>query len=138
MGYFRPNYQHLFWYSESLAHVFHYSTIVSTSACSRDSRPRDWSRLGTIFLVSVSPIISRDSRASYQLYFLDLFKAFILFWCKFISWCTVPFLFCLTHNNKTNALKRLWITIQFETSCHKIQFEIHSSCFSKRETRRKS
>ena len=35
---------------------------VDTSACSRDSRPRDWSCLGSIFLVSVSPIISRDSR----------------------------------------------------------------------------
>ena len=37
---------------------------VTISGCSRDSRPRDWSRLGAIFLVSVSPIISRDSRDS--------------------------------------------------------------------------
>ena len=29
--YFRPNYQHLFWqHCESLVHVFHYSTIIST------------------------------------------------------------------------------------------------------------
>ena len=28
--YFRPNYQQPFWYSESLVHVFHYSTIIST------------------------------------------------------------------------------------------------------------
>ena len=35
---------------------------LGISACSRDSRPRDWSRLGSILLVSVSPIISRDSR----------------------------------------------------------------------------
>ena len=27
---FRLNYQHPFWYCESLVHVFHYSTIVST------------------------------------------------------------------------------------------------------------
>ena len=30
LGYFWPNYQHTFWYCESLAHVFHYSTIIST------------------------------------------------------------------------------------------------------------
>ena len=30
LGYFGPNYQHPFWYSESLVHVFHYSTIIST------------------------------------------------------------------------------------------------------------
>ena len=30
LGYFRPYYQHPFWYSESIAHVFHYSTIIST------------------------------------------------------------------------------------------------------------
>ena len=28
LGYFLPNYQHYFWYSESLVHVFHYSTII--------------------------------------------------------------------------------------------------------------
>ena len=28
--YFWPNSQHSFWYSESLVHVFHYSTIIST------------------------------------------------------------------------------------------------------------
>ena len=27
MGNFQPNYPHPFWYSESLVHVFHYSTI---------------------------------------------------------------------------------------------------------------
>ena len=37
-------------------------TRLCISACSRDSRPRDWSRLGAIFMVSVSPNISRDSR----------------------------------------------------------------------------
>ena len=42
------------------------------SACSRDSRPRDWSRLGFILLVSVSPIISRDSRDWGQLYFTKI------------------------------------------------------------------
>ena len=54
--------------------------LVSTSACSRDSRPRDRSRLGSIFLVSVSPIISRDSRDWGQLFFLvlDLFKVSVL------------------------------------------------------------
>ena len=30
LGYFRPNCQHPFWYSESLVHVFYYSTIGST------------------------------------------------------------------------------------------------------------
>ena len=30
LGYFRPHYQHPFWYSESLVPVFHYSTIIST------------------------------------------------------------------------------------------------------------
>ena len=35
---------------------------LHTSACSRDSRPRDWSRLGAIFMVAISPNISRDSR----------------------------------------------------------------------------
>ena len=34
LGYFRPNYQHPFWYSESLAHVFHYSIIISTKKLS--------------------------------------------------------------------------------------------------------
>ena len=29
LGYFRLNYQYPFWYSESLIHVFHYSTIIS-------------------------------------------------------------------------------------------------------------
>ena len=29
-GYFRMNYQHLFWYNESFVHVFHCSTIIST------------------------------------------------------------------------------------------------------------
>ena len=29
LGYFQSNYQHPFWYSESLVHVFHYSTIIS-------------------------------------------------------------------------------------------------------------
>ena len=28
-GVFSPNYQHPFWYSESIVHVFHYSTIIS-------------------------------------------------------------------------------------------------------------
>ena len=32
--YFRPNYQHPFWYSEFLVHVFHYSTIISTKKLS--------------------------------------------------------------------------------------------------------
>ena len=49
---------------------------VAHSACSRDSRPRDWSRLGSIFLVSVSPIISRDSRDWGQHYFLALCRPF--------------------------------------------------------------
>ena len=40
--------------------IFH--LLVCTSVCSRDSRPRDCSRLGAIFMVSVSPNISRDSR----------------------------------------------------------------------------
>ena len=31
-GYFQPNYQHPFRYSESLVHVFHYSTIISTKS----------------------------------------------------------------------------------------------------------
>ena len=31
LGYFRPNYQPPFWYCESLVHVFHYSTIISTN-----------------------------------------------------------------------------------------------------------
>ena len=35
---------------------------IGTSVCSRDSRPRDWFRLGAIFMVSVSPNISRGSR----------------------------------------------------------------------------
>ena len=39
-----------------------YFNYLNSSACSRDSRPRDWSRLGAIFMVSVSPNISRDSR----------------------------------------------------------------------------
>ena len=39
-----------------------YITYIASSACSRDSRPRDWSRLGAIFKVSISPNISRDSR----------------------------------------------------------------------------
>ena len=43
---------------------------VAHSACSRDSRPRDWSRLGSFFLVSVSTIISRDSRDWGQFCFL--------------------------------------------------------------------
>ena len=29
LWYFRPNYQHPFWYSKSLVHVYHYSTIIS-------------------------------------------------------------------------------------------------------------
>ena len=29
MGYFRLNYQHPFWYSDSLVHAFNYSTIIS-------------------------------------------------------------------------------------------------------------
>jgi hypothetical protein len=29
-GYFQPNYQHPFWYSESIVHVFHYTNIIST------------------------------------------------------------------------------------------------------------
>ena len=53
---------------------------ISISACSRDSRPRDWSRLGSIFLVSVSAIISQDSRDSGQLYFLVLDLCSVLLW----------------------------------------------------------
>jgi hypothetical protein len=34
LGHFRPNYQHSFWYSESLVHVFHNSTIISTKKLS--------------------------------------------------------------------------------------------------------
>ena len=34
LGYFWPNYEHPFWYSESLVHVFHYSTIISTKKLS--------------------------------------------------------------------------------------------------------
>ena len=30
LGYFRPDYQHPFWYCEFLVHVFHYSIIIST------------------------------------------------------------------------------------------------------------
>ena len=32
--YFWPNYEHPFWFSESLLHVFHYSTIISTKKLS--------------------------------------------------------------------------------------------------------
>ena len=46
--------------------------VISTSTCSQDLRPRDWSRLGTIFMVSVSPNISRDSRDC-QLYISVLY-----------------------------------------------------------------
>jgi hypothetical protein len=31
-AYFRPNYQHPFWYCESFVHFFHYSTIISTKS----------------------------------------------------------------------------------------------------------
>ena len=62
----------LFWNPQIWKNIY-----VCISACSRDSRPQDWSRLGSIFLVSVSPIISRDSRDCRQLYLLvlDLLKA---------------------------------------------------------------
>ena len=30
LGYFRPDYQHPFWYCEFLVHIFQYSTIIST------------------------------------------------------------------------------------------------------------
>ena len=37
LGCFRPNYQHPFWYSESLVHgFFHYATIISTINLSLD------------------------------------------------------------------------------------------------------
>jgi hypothetical protein len=29
-GIFRPNYQHPFWYRESLVHIFYHSPIIST------------------------------------------------------------------------------------------------------------
>ena len=67
--------------------LLHNSTVVSkyvrTSACSRDSRPRDWSRLGLIFLVSVSSNIPRDSRDWQALYFL-VFKTLFLVFCYII------------------------------------------------------
>ena len=45
---------------------------IYTSACSRDSRPRDWSCLGSIFMVSVSPNTSRDSREWGQFFKLNI------------------------------------------------------------------
>ena len=50
---------------------FNFRSSVCSSACSRDSRPRDWSRLGTIFMVSVSQNIPRDSRDWGHLYFTN-------------------------------------------------------------------
>ena len=50
-----------------------------SSVCSRDARPRDWSRLAAIFIVSVSPDISRDrwdwgqSILFHQLFFYFLY-----------------------------------------------------------------
>ena len=58
---------------------------IAPSACSRDSRPRDWSRLGAIFMVSISQNISRDSRDWGQPYislFYPLSKLYFLL--KFI------------------------------------------------------
>jgi hypothetical protein len=34
LGYFQSNYQHPFWYFESLVHIFHYSAIISTKKLS--------------------------------------------------------------------------------------------------------
>jgi hypothetical protein len=34
LGYFWPNYQHPFWYSESFFYVFNHSTIISTKKLS--------------------------------------------------------------------------------------------------------
>ena len=67
----------LFQISTIYKNCCHAYLLAGDSACSRDSRPRDWSRLGPILLVSVSPIISRDSRDCRQLYLLvlDLLKA---------------------------------------------------------------
>ena len=53
-----------------------YCPNILISACSRDSRPRDWSRLGPIFLVSVSSNIPRDSRDWQILCFLAFFHFF--------------------------------------------------------------
>ena len=63
-----------------ISNQFLFAYRVGSSACSRDSRPRDWSRLGAIFLVSVSPNISRDSRDWDQPYILvDICNAKVAF-----------------------------------------------------------
>ena len=61
-----------------------YITYIASSACSRDSRPRDWSRLGAIFKVSISPNISRDSRDWGQ-HYISVFYPFskVCFFLKF-------------------------------------------------------
>ena len=65
--------------------------LVDSSACSRDSIPRDWSRLGSIFLVSVSPIIPRDSRDWGQHYFLVLDLLKCLFSANRLKICPIIF-----------------------------------------------
>ena len=87
---------HFIWISDR--NYSKYFQYVDTSGCSRDSRPRDWSRLGAIFLVSVSPNISRDSRDWDQPYILDIYNAKIVFGPN-MSWITI--------NCKNELIRRL-------------------------------
>ena len=92
-----------------------------SSVCSRDARPRDWSRLAAIFMVSVSPDISRDRRdwgqsiLFHQLffYFLYVLNWIVKFFCLLVCGVRV---FALNKANLTNSSK--WNYVQQGLEIH--------------------
>ena len=70
--------------SETIDTSKHHYLAVLFFVCSRDSRPRDWSRLGAFFVVSVSPNISRDSRDWGQAFFTFFEVRIDRYWEKII------------------------------------------------------
>ena len=89
MGYFWPNYQHPFWYCESLIHVFHCSTIISTKNSAFISRyiPNTDMGLGFEFILRVSVVRNKDDKARKSMHNKE--KRFQIAYCCLVFYCLV-------------------------------------------------
>ena len=81
LGYFRPNYQHPFWYSESLVHVFQKSTIISTKTKPLYPHPKYFFGIGISICAAKNQGFSL--RVSVVLAFWNIAVAVQHYYCKF-------------------------------------------------------
>ena len=105
LEYVQPNYQHTFWYSESLVHIFHYSTISFTKKLSHISN----SYLGLGFEFEFGPQRIRDlafvcPQSVVLPFHFILFLFFIFILLQYSQFVLRTILKQCCHSKKTKAI----------------------------------